>query len=212
MLTPHIPRALRLFIAAYAALVLAYLLGLHNPYWAAMPVFVVMQPNRQDLLLRGVFRMVGTLIGGGIGLAALLYIDNPHLIAAVLVVVVALSASIAYWIGTIYAYATMLVGITCVVIIIPGLSGHAEPVPLAVDRVWCTLIGVVAVTLTTFFSTPPRKESAPLRADHSVTASLARFVTAGGIVAIAMAFLNFAGGMAAWRRWGLRLARAYSRP
>ena len=52
--SPWTARALQLFAAAAISLILAVQLGLQNPFWAAMPVWVVAQPNRQDLLLRAV--------------------------------------------------------------------------------------------------------------------------------------------------------------
>ena len=67
---PHF-KALTLFVAAFGALNLAIALGLTNPYWAAMPVFVVSQPWREDILIRGALRIAGTLVGAAIGIGVL---------------------------------------------------------------------------------------------------------------------------------------------
>lgn len=156
-------RALQLFAAAGIALTVAVQLGLHNAFWAAMPVWVVAQPYRQDLLLRAILRIAGTLLGALVGWLVLVHVPSHAVWIAVLVLGVGLAGAAAYWIGTIYSYGVLLAAITLAVVLIPALDHPIDATALAADRVWCTLIGTVSVTVITFLFTPTRTDSHPLR-------------------------------------------------
>lgn len=159
----EISTAVQLFAAAAMALGLAQMLGLANPYWAAMPVWVVHQVWREDLLLRALLRVLGTLAGAALALG-LLALGPPDLvIALVLALAVGASAGVAWWIGSVMSYGAFMLGVTLFVVLLPALAGPAFDVsatPAALDRILCTLIGVVSVTAVTFAFTPVR--SAPL--------------------------------------------------
>ena len=114
--SPWTARALQLFAAAAISLILAVQLGLQNPFWAAMPVWVVAQPNRQDLLLRAVLRVLGTAFGAWIGWLVLMSVPGDAARVAVLALGVGLGASVAFWIGTVYSYGVILAAITLAVV------------------------------------------------------------------------------------------------
>lgn len=72
---PHkvnVQRALLLAFSAWTSFVLAVLIGVENPYWAAMPVWVIAQSTRGLLLERAIYRIMGTVIGAAVGLLILL--------------------------------------------------------------------------------------------------------------------------------------------
>src|SRR5690554_7259116 len=54
---------LRTALASCLALVVAWLMGLEHPQWAAMTVWAVSQPVRGMLLEKSLFRALGTLLG-----------------------------------------------------------------------------------------------------------------------------------------------------
>lgn len=161
--------ALQLFVAAALALALARWLDLANPYWAAMPVWVVQQAYREDLVLRAVLRIIGTLAGAALALAVVRLGLPDVLTALVLALGVGCAAALAYWIGTVMSYGAFMAGVTLFVVLLPGFSGFSaatgiDPVAAAVDRIFCTLIGVACVTAATFAFTPRRVGQAPMRA------------------------------------------------
>ena len=178
-------RALQLFAAAAIALTLAVLLGLQNPFWAAMPVWVVAQPHREDLLLRAVLRVAGTAFGAALGWAALVYLPDAGPRILVLAGATAAGAAAAYWIGTVYSYGILLAAITLAVVLVPAMDHPVDATALALDRVWCTLIGVVAVTAITFVFTPRRPRPRPPR-----RAPAARVVLWHGAIAGVTALLG----------------------
>lgn len=155
-------RALQLFVAAAVSLFIAHRLGLQNPFWAAMPVWVVAQPRREDLLLRAVLRLAGTVFGAAIGWSALMLLPDAALRIAVLAVAVGVGTAATYRIGSVYSYGVLLSAITVAVVLVPALDHLVDAASLAMDRIWCTLIGVVAVTAITFLFTPARTEAPPL--------------------------------------------------
>ncbi|WP_406870913.1 FUSC family protein [Thioclava sp. 'Guangxiensis'] len=177
-----LPKAFRLFIAALIALSLSELLGFHNTYWAAMPVFVIAQPVREDMLIRGLLRVAGTIAGAAIGILTLLYLHNPLSIGLAVGATVAIGTGIAYRIGTTYSYGFTLMAFSCGVIVMPSLGLGADGVTLALERLWSTLIGVASITLVSWYFTPSRNGPVPPRpVPHSTRQMLMRMAFVGGL-------------------------------
>lgn len=194
--SPWALRALQLFAASAIALALAVLLGLHNPFWAAMPVWVVAQPNRQDLLIRGVLRVLGTALGAALGLAALMLLPEPAARIVVLALAIGSGAALAYWIGTAYSYGVLLAAITIAVVLVPAMDHPVDATALALDRIWCTLIGVVSVTLITILFTPGREAPLPKRTRPAPGRVLRQGLIGGACGLIAGLLVQHLGGPA----------------
>lgn len=171
---PVFLHALRLFAAASIALALAIALELQNPFWAAMPVWVVVQAYRQDLIVRAVFRVIGTLIGAGLALWVLYTLQSPFAQSLALGAMIGLGTFMAFRIGTIYSYGPLIAAITVGVIILPALDHPINGADLAIDRIWCTFIGVFAVTIATFPFTPKNSETLPRHIDHGLRPAILR--------------------------------------
>lgn len=182
---PWIFRSLQLGAAAAIALAAAVLMDLPNPFWAAMPVWVVAQPFRQDLVLRAVLRVAGTALGAAIGWWILTAIPSPAMQVAMLALTSGLGAALAYRIGTIYSYGVLLAAITVAVIVVPALDHAVDALAMAKGRLACTVIGVIAVTAITFLFTPAR----PDRPEPIPHPSLERVVR-HGVIAAATALLG----------------------
>ena len=147
-------RALLLALAALLAFSAASLLHVHNAYWAAMPVWVISQPARGVLLERAVFRIIGTLVGAGAGLA-LLHAPVPPLVKiALLALWIAGNAGAAHLLRGVHGYGALLAGVTGALVVIPALLSPVGALALAVARVDCTLIGVVVGSAVMAFQTP----------------------------------------------------------
>lgn len=183
--SPWILRALQLFSAAAISLVVAVELGLHNPFWAAMPVWVVAQPYREDLLLRAALRVGGTVLGAALAWSALMLLPDDSARVLVLALAVGIGAAATYWIGTAYSYGVLLAAITVAVVLVPAMDHAVDAAALALDRIWCTLIGVVSVTAITFLFTPSRAGPRPPRHPPAM-----RLVALHGVIAGATALLS----------------------
>jgi uncharacterized membrane protein YccC len=178
-------RATQLFCAAALTLLVATSFGLFNPFWAAMPVWVVAQPYRADLLIRALLRLAGTIVGALCGMALLALPLPPYAEIAALALLIGLGTMTAFCIGTIYSYGVLMIAITLGVVVLPGLASPLDAGAYALDRFFCTLIGVIAVTALTFPFTPRRAERHPLRLDHGTDRAMLRGL--GALCAAALA-------------------------
>lgn len=61
--TPRATYVMRSILAAWLALVLAFLLDLHAPYAAASSVLLVINPVQGAVIGKGIWRVIGTLVG-----------------------------------------------------------------------------------------------------------------------------------------------------
>ncbi|KYO51239.1 FUSC family protein [Tistrella mobilis] len=152
-------QAVRLAAAALIAFSIAALLHVQNAYWAAMPVWVVAQSARGLLIERGMFRILGTLMGAGFGLAAVTFAGDPLLTLVALGFWMAAGAGATRLIRGTASYAPLMAGMTAAVVVLPSLFAPDQSIALAMARVECTLIGVVVVTLVTGLFTPPARRA-----------------------------------------------------
>lgn len=151
-------QAARLALAAWLAFSIAALLHVQNAYWAAMPIWVVAQPSRGLLLERALYRLCGTLLGALVGFAVLAH-DSPTLQLVLLAAVIALFAGTTHLLRGAKAYAALMAGMTAAVVVIPSALSPQDSWALALARVECTLIGVLAVTLVLWLFTPKVRRS-----------------------------------------------------
>lgn len=151
---------LQLTFAAWLAFTIAAYFHVQNAYWAAMPIWVVAQPTRGLLLERAVFRIIGTLLGVGIGFLLLHLTPQPYLHLAGFALWTALCATLMHVLRGVHAYGALMAGITAAIIILPSVLDPQHTLDRAVARVECTLIGVLVVTLVTGFFTPASSRQA----------------------------------------------------
>lgn len=153
-------QGIRLAFAAWLAFTIAVWFKIPNPYWAAMPIWVVSQPSRGLMLERGIYRFLGTCVGALFGFALIRLTSNPYYQIVGLSFLVVLSAGGAHLFRGVLSYGITLVCLTAAVIILPTILTPDIADKMAISRVVCTLIGVVVVTIVTGFSTPssPRND------------------------------------------------------
>ncbi|MBO9542028.1 FUSC family protein [bacterium] len=151
---------LRLAFAAWLAFSIAALLHVQNAYWAAMPIWVVAQSSRGLLLERGLFRLVGTLIGAGVGLGILHVPAAPWLQLALLGIWVGVCGALTHLLQGVRSYGALLGGMTAAIVVLPTVLAPDQSLELALSRIACTLIGVLVVTLVTGLFTPKARRQA----------------------------------------------------
>lgn len=87
---PALIFSIKSFAAAVLALWIAFHIGLPNPYWALVTVYVVAQPRVGAVLSKSVYRIVGTMTGAIVSVALVPpLVDAPEI----------LSLAIALWLG-----------------------------------------------------------------------------------------------------------------
>lgn len=145
-------------LAAWCAFATASLLHVQNAFWAPMAVWIVAQTSRGMLLERGVYRLVGTLIGAAVGFGLLAGGLPAWLSVALLAAWAGLCGAASHLLRAATGYAAMMAGLTASVVLLPSLGHDDQVLGTAVARFVSTLIGVVCVMLVGWWvlSAPPR--------------------------------------------------------
>lgn len=186
MTLPTLRTAVLLALAAWLSFAVAASLHVQNAFWAAMPVWVLVQASRGLVLERAAFRVIGTLIGAGAGFL-LLQLPGPALVhLVVLALWIAFSAGLTHVLIGVQGYAATVAGMTAAIVVIPSVLTSAASMDLAMARVECTLIGVIVGTLVLALLTPvsPLAEFyAQVRSVSADAVAYAARVLRGGAVA-----------------------------
>src|SRR5258706_9679659 len=110
-------------LAALAALLIAFSLGLPNPWWAALTVFIASQPMAAAsgaVVARALYRVLGTLIGAAATLIIVPALaDTPPLLIAAIALWTASCVYVSLLFRTPRGYAFMLAGYTVALIGLP---------------------------------------------------------------------------------------------
>jgi uncharacterized membrane protein YccC len=135
---------LRTTAAGLLALYVALALGLDQPQWAIMTVFIIAQPFTGMVLAKGIYRVIGTAVGvlAGTGLASLLQ-DRP----TGFVVAMALWLSVCTFVSGLLrdnrSYGAVLAGYTAGVVAYPAYGSHELVAELASARFIEILVGLL---------------------------------------------------------------------
>lgn len=169
-------KSIFLFFSALLSFVIAYELDIHHAYWASMPVWVVTQPSRELLVGRGIYRLLGTAIGGVLGFVIVTAPLEPISKFVLLSISIALLTALTKVIRGIYSYATLMMAVTVTIVALPSLIDPQNAYDLMLSRLQCTLIGVCVVVTLTFFLTPKHHEKIQLVPKFRKTA-LAEYIS-----------------------------------
>lgn len=140
--------SIKMFVAAMIAYWIALHFDLERPYWAIGTVFLVSHPLSGASTSKGVYRVIGTLVGGGVCLTVLPFlVQSPEM----------MTIFVAFWCGfclfvslldrTPRSYAFMLSGYT---VALAGFSVVHDPMqsfPYVVSRVEEISLGVICAAV-----------------------------------------------------------------
>ncbi|MFS2108131.1 FUSC family protein [Sphingomonas sp. Sphisp140] len=145
------------FAAAMLAYYIALRIGLPRPSWAIVTVYLVSQPSAGASLGRGVYRLVGTLVGALATVAILPTFANEPLVCSLV---------LAGWIGlclflslldrTPRAYAFVLSGYTASLIGFPAVAEPGAIFDTAAVRVQEIALGILCAVLVHRYVLPRR--------------------------------------------------------
>lgn len=151
---PRLIPALRATAAAVTALVVAHLLRLENPYWAAMTALIVVQPTRTLLFEKSYYRLVGTAIGSAAAWLLLLQTTSPLALTAALSIWIAACVGVGNLLHGLRSYAALMAACTCAVIAMSGYQNPGHMDDMAFGRVACIVVGILVTTCVTALFTP----------------------------------------------------------
>lgn len=140
--------AVKCLIASLLALYFAFRLGLTRPFWAIGTVYIVSQPLSGASMSRGVFRLLGTFVGG-IATVALVptFANEPMVLSIALAVWIGFCLYLALLDRTPRSYAFLLAGYTASLIGYPAVTAPADVFAIAATRLQEIMIGVACASL-----------------------------------------------------------------
>lgn len=151
---------LRTALASCLALVVAWTIGLEHPQWSAMTVWAASQPVRPLLIEKSLYRVVGTLVGTGVGLLLLLAVGDSLLWLVIgLSLWVGLCAGIGNALHSMIAYATLLSGYSASMVALLGTASTMTTLALGADRLLTVLVGVIMALVVGLLMTPRASRS-----------------------------------------------------
>jgi uncharacterized membrane protein YccC len=169
--------SLRTAAAAILALALAYWLELSDPQWATLTVYVLAQATVGAALAKGVWRAIGTVAGGLIGLVLVgLFSQAPELLVAATVVLVGASFYAGARLRNYTSYGALLAGYTMLLVAYEGSTNPLGAWSIAVDRTTEILIGIICSGLASAIIWPRYAGDALREAQADTFSSLARYV------------------------------------
>jgi uncharacterized membrane protein YccC len=139
--------AVRLTLASTLAMAIAAGMALHNPWWAAMAVWMIGQPSRGLLLERSLAQLVGTVFGTAAGAAIVLASPSLPVAAICLTVWIAICCGVANVMRHQRAYGAALCGLTSAVIVSLTFASNLDPIGFALARALDTFVGVGSAIL-----------------------------------------------------------------
>lgn len=140
--------ALRLTLTLLIGLVIGKIIDLHNEYWILLTIVVIMRPGYGLTKKRTKHRILGTIIGGILGILALAFIENTYILSSITIV----SMLLGYWL-TNSDYKVGVTFVTLYVVLIYGIL-NSEAETAFIYRILDTGIGAALAFIGTHFFWP----------------------------------------------------------
>lgn len=154
---PTLVFALRTALAAFAALAIAYALGLEHPHWAAMSAWAASQPMREHLLSRGIYRFAGSVVGVAYAVLLVLVAQDS---LWVLAVGLSLWGGACAFLGNLQrgymVYGCMLAGYSAAMVVLLHHGPAVGVWALAGDRMLTVTTGVMSALCISWCFAPRR--------------------------------------------------------
>lgn len=114
--------SLKLYLAAALALWAAFRFNLEYPYWTMMCVYIFALPLTGCLRAKCIQAVVGTLIGGPLGVAVVGLFQSQQMQLVALTALLATGLILAFRHRHSWFYLYLLAGFTCLIVALPGLT------------------------------------------------------------------------------------------
>nr|WP_304621877.1 FUSC family protein [Neoroseomonas alba] len=170
-------------VGVVAAVLVALLLGLEDPWWSAISAWVVAGPDRHAILTKAAQRVCGTALGLVVGLVlAALSTDQPALLLLGLFCVGAVGSRARYVAG--YPYAWLLGAVTATMVLVQSAATPAGLFDFAANRTAEIITGVIVAALVALFIMPKGQGPAAAAPAVLTRAELRAVTLIGGLVLV----------------------------
>ena len=156
---PAVQFAIKTLVGGGLALWLAFRFDLQQPQWAFMTAFIVAQPLSGMVVLKGLARVVGTLIGTVMAVLMIaLFAQTPWLFLTSLALWMALCTAASTMLRSAWNYSFVLAGYTVAIIGLPLVNAPLTVFDQAVARFTEITLGIACATLVSAVLWPQRVE------------------------------------------------------
>ncbi len=153
--------AVKTFVAAMLAFVIALLLDMPSPYWAMTSVYITSHPLVGATRSKAIYRIFGTLFGAAATVAVIPNLVNaPELLCLVIACWLGLCLYLSLIDGTPRSYLFMLAGYTVALIGFPSVAAPGTIFDTAVSRVEEITLGICCASLVSMLVLPRSASSA----------------------------------------------------
>lgn len=147
--------ALRTTAASLIALYIAFLIGLDDPKWSAMTVWIVAQGSRGMTLSKSKYRIAGTTLGAVVAVSLIaLFPQTPELVVLTLALWLGLCTGVATALRNFRAYGAVLAGYTAAIIAMDAVAAPEHIFDIAVARITYIFLGIVIEAMLTAMLAP----------------------------------------------------------
>lgn len=152
-ITPRAVDAGECVVSVLLAILVAHLIGGSNVAWAAFAGYMVMRGHASETLLRGMLRIVGTVAGGVLALAAAPFVAGNWAISAAALMLVG-TLSLYQAITARRAYAWLFFGLTFAMVLLDDIEAPGAALDQFVaTRILETVAGTLACAVVSIVST-----------------------------------------------------------
>ncbi|MFT6600793.1 MAG: putative membrane protein YccC [Alloalcanivorax sp.] len=168
----------RTFSAGMLALYIALALGLDEPKWALMTVYIVAQPLGGMVLAKGIYRLLGTLAGAAMAVLLVATLAQLHtLFFLALAVWLGLCTLCASLLRNFRSYAFVLAGYSALIVGVPAVLQPDQAFTMAVARVTEIGLGILCVSLMSVLVWPQSAGRTYLQQSREQLVALIRLVS-----------------------------------
>lgn len=133
--------ALAKALATSLATVLGWLLVGSHAFWATFAPLAIIKPDLHQSMVSGANRVVGTILGGALGVLLVTHTDEPVILMVFLVAAAFLQFA------TVKVHYTMFIFFLTLLLVISGKLAGTEAFYTSTDRIIATFVGVGAAFL-----------------------------------------------------------------
>lgn len=129
-------------VAAFLCTWTGWLLIGGHPFWATWAPLMIIKPDLDTTVEKGINRLLGTFTGGLVGFLLITPIDKPDILAVLYLV------SIFLQFATTKIHYSLMIFFLTLELVVGGALGGGVPIALSLDRAVATIVGVIISLIT----------------------------------------------------------------
>jgi uncharacterized membrane protein YccC len=148
----------RTTLAVALAVIIALLLRVDAPWWAAISAFVSIQITAPSSIERGALRVIGTAIGAAIALLLSPWLIEDQVAVSLVLFLASAIAVLGLQVSS-HGYAFVLGGVTLDMVVLATLGDPTSALSVACNRTAEVTIGTVMAVLVALLLSPPAEKA-----------------------------------------------------